>query len=197
MIDYSSSLNEELVIDAPSGRIRGIAQVPSPNCDARPAPGDMSLIVVHGISLPPGQFGGPWIDRLFTNCLPADEHEYFAGIVDLRVSAHALIRRDGEIRQYVPFTARAWHCGESSHCGRTRCNDFSVGIELEGADDIPYSDRQYEQLVALVVALRRTYASLSDAEIVGHEHIAPGRKTDPGPAFDWKRFRDALEKKEV
>lgn len=151
------------------------------------------LIVVHGISLPPGEFGGPWIEQLFTNCLPPDEHEYFTGICHLTVSAHALIRRDGSLVQFVPFTARAWHCGESSWQGRTVCNDFSVGIELEGTDETPYEDAQYAQLVALVVALRRSYASLRGADIVGHEQIAPGRKTDPGPAFDWNRFRQALD----
>lgn len=191
-MDYSSSLEAKLFIDPDSGWLADVTGVPSPNCDQRPAGEMPSLIVVHGISLPPGEYGGPWIDRLFTNTLPADAHEYFAGIADLRVSAHALVRRDGEIRQYVPFTARAWHAGESSYCGRACCNDFSIGIELEGTDDEPYAGPQYEQLGALVVALRRTYASLRDAEIVGHEHIAPGRKTDPGPAFDWDRLADAI-----
>jgi AmpD protein len=192
-MDYSSSLEQILIIDADKGWIEGVTQVPSPNADARPAGVEPSLIVVHGISLPPGEFGGPWIDRLFTNALPADGHEYFAGICHLKVSAHALIRRDGEIRQYVPFTARAWHAGQSSWCGREGCNDFSIGIELEGADDVPYTDAQYAGLGALVVVLRRTFASLREAEVVGHEHIAPGRKTDPGPAFDWSRFRKALD----
>ena len=144
-----------------------------------------------------GEFGGPWIDRLFTNSLPSEVHDYFAEIVDSRVSAHALIRRDGELRQYVPFTARAWHAGESSYCGRQACNDFSVGIELEGTDAVAYTDPQYERLAALVVALRRTYASLCGAEIVGHEHIAPGRKTDPGPAFDWNRLQSAIDVEET
>lgn len=192
-IDYSSSLDSRLNIDSASGWLRGVTRLPSPNADPRPDGTEPSLIVVHSISLPPGEFGGPWIDRLFTNCLPANEHEYFAEIVHLRVSAHALIRRDGEIRQYVPFTARAWHAGESSYCGRTACNDFSIGIELEGVDELPYTDAQYGQLTALVVALKRTYASLREAEIVGHEHIAPGRKTDPGPAFDWNRLNGALD----
>ena len=181
-----------MIIDEESGWLVGVARVPSPNCDRRPADCLPSLIVVHGISLPPGEFGGPWIDRLFTNTLPRDGHEYFAGIADLRVSAHVLIRRDGELRQYVPFTARAWHAGESSYCGRTACNDFSVGIELEGTDDTPYADVQYDRLAGLTAALKRTYASLADADIVGHEHIAPGRKTDPGPAFDWDDFKRRL-----
>ena len=182
-----------MIIDDSSGWLSDVQRVPSPNCDERPAGCEASLIVVHGISLPPGEFGGPWIDRLFTNSLPAEQHPYFAEIAHLQVSAHVLIRRDGELRQYVPFTARAWHAGESSHCGRKTCNDFSVGIELEGMDDVPYTDAQYDQLMRLVVALRATYASLRNADIVGHEHIAPGRKTDPGPAFDWKRFHAALD----
>jgi AmpD protein len=190
-------LDKEVIIDETSGWLRGVPCVVSPNCDARPEGSEASLIVVHGISLPPGEFGGPWIDKLFTNCLPPEEHDYFADIADLRVSAHALIRRDGELRQYVPFTARAWHAGESSYCGREVCNDFSVGIELEGVDDVAYTDAQYEKLTALVVALRRTYASLRDAEVVGHEHIAPGRKTDPGPAFDWNRLNRELAKEEA
>ena len=186
-MDYSSSLDRSLSIDD-EGWLRGVARVPSPNADARPPDCDPSLIVVHGISLPPGEFGGPWIDRLFTNCLPVDEHEYFATIDKLRVSAHALVRRDGEIRQYVPFGLRAWHAGESSWCGRQRCNDFSIGIELEGSDEIPYAEAQYERLAALIAALRLAYVSLRTAEIVGHQDIAPGRKTDPGPAFDWIRL---------
>jgi N-acetyl-anhydromuramoyl-L-alanine amidase len=185
-----------LIIDQASGWLGGVTHVPSPNCDARPDGVEPSLIVVHGISLPPGEFGGPWIDRLFTNCLPGDAHDSFAGICDLRVSAHALIRRDGSLIQYVPFTARAWHAGKSSWCGRQACNDFSIGIELEGTDHTPYLSAQYDRLVALVVALRRTYASLRDAEIVGHEHIAPGRKTDPGPSFDWEHFRRRLDASE-
>ena len=192
-MDYSSIPEGTLIIDPTSGWLSEAAQIPSPNCDERPAGCEPSLIVIHGISLPPGEFGGPWIDALFTNSLPVERHAYFAEIGHLRVSSHALIRRDGEVRQYVPFTARAWHAGQSSHCGRTACNDFSVGIELEGTDEMPYTDSQYERLVRLVAALRRTYASLRDADIVGHEHIAPGRKTDPGPAFDWKRFFGALE----
>jgi AmpD protein len=190
-MDYSNSLDRALSIDD-EGWIREIARLPSPNADSRPPDCEPSLVVVHGISLPPGEFGGPWIDRLFTNSLPADAHKYFAGIAHLKVSAHVLVRRDGEIRQYVPFTARAWHAGESSWCGRRVCNNFSIGIELEGTDEIPYTDPQYEQLAALVAVLRQSYASLRDAGIVGHDDIAPGRKTDPGPAFDWRRFERTL-----
>lgn len=189
-------MRASFTVDRDSGLIAPARYCQSPNQDARPAGAEPDLIVVHGISLPPGEFGGPWIDKLFTNCLPLDRHDYFKEIAALRVSAHALIRRDGEVRQYVPFTARAWHAGESVYCGREACNDFSIGIELEGMDDVAYSDAQYQRLAALVVALRRTYASLRDAEIVGHEHIAPGRKTDPGPAFDWTRLNSELAQKE-
>jgi AmpD protein len=180
-------LETALSIDA-QGWLRGVTRVPSPNADERPPGCEPSLLVVHGISLPPGEFGGPWIDRLFTNTLPAGEHEYFATIDKLRVSAHALVRRDGDIRQYVPFTRRAWHAGESSWCGRERCNDFSIGIELEGTDDIAYEALQYETLARIVAALREAYPTLREADIVGHDEIAPGRKTDPGPFFDWDRL---------
>jgi len=190
-MDYSSSLDTAFRIDE-HGWLRGVARVPSPNADERPPGCAPSLVVVHGISLPPGEFGGPWIDRLFTNTLPADAHEYFATIDKLRVSAHALVRRDGEIRQYVPFTRRAWHAGESSWCGRQRCNDFSIGIELEGTDEMPYEEAQYAALVRLIAALRLAYPTLRDAEVVGHSDIAPGRKTDPGPVFDWIRLRREL-----
>jgi AmpD protein len=181
-----------LNIDRKSGWIEGVTHLVSPNCDARPQGSELDLIVIHGISLPPGDFGGPWIDRLFTNGIRGDEHAYFAEICGLRVSAHVLIRRDGSVTQYVPFLARAWHAGESVHCGRSSCNDFSVGIELEGSDDIPYAEIQYTHLVKLVGALRRTYAGLRTADIVGHSDIAPGRKTDPGSHFDWVRFRRDL-----
>ncbi len=162
--------------------------MPSPNFDARPGGILPELIVVHGISLPPDEFGGPWIDRLFTNTLPPAEHPYFEKIKDLKVSTHVLIRRDGEPVQYVPFQERAWHAGASSYQGRERCNDFSVGIELEGADEIPYEPAQYRVLSAVILALCEAYPSLSLTRIAGHSDIAPGRKTDPGPAFDWQRL---------
>lgn len=181
-----------MIIDRDSGWIDGVDRVPSPNCDARPPGCELELIVVHGISLPPGEFGGPWIDRLFANELPADRHPYFAAVCNLRVSAHVLISRGGELTQYVAFTDRAWHAGESVHRGREWCNDFSVGIELEGADDIPYARAQYRALAELIGALRRTWPSLGEAEIVGHCDIAPGRKTDPGPSFDWSRLERLL-----
>ena len=163
----------------------------SPNCDARPPGTEIELLVVHGISLPPGEFGGPHIDALFCNRLDARAHEYFAAISALRVSAHLLVRRDGEVVQYVPFSKRAWHAGVSSFGGRERCNDYSVGIELEGTDDRPYSDPQYERLGAVVRLLRRRWPLIDEQRVVGHCDIAPGRKTDPGPIFDWRRLREA------
>src|SRR3979490_3363287 len=168
----------DLQVDLESGLIRGVRQIASPNRDSRPEGVETDLIVVHGISLPPGEFGGPWIDRLFTGGLPADAHPYFRDIARGRVSAHALIRRDGQIIQYVPFGARAWHAGPSEYRGRAACNDFSIGIELEGTDDIPYTDAQYDQLARVVRGLLATYPMLSPTHITGHSDIAPGRKTD-------------------
>lgn len=180
-----------MTIDPATGLLIGVRQVLSTHFDVRPAGVEPELIVVHGISLPPGEFGGPWIDSLFTGNLPPEVHPYFRTVRG-RVSAHVLIRRDGQILQYVPFGARAWHAGQSEYLGRSACNDFSIGIELEGTDDIPYTDAQYEQLPLLVDALLVAYPRLSSTHITGHSDIAPGRKTDPGPAFDWKRFREAL-----
>jgi AmpD protein len=179
----------ELQVDRDSGLLQGVRFVESPNCDARPPDSGLGLIVVHGISLPPGAFGGPWIDQLFTNELLADAHPYFAEIHARRVSAHLLVRRDGQITQFVKFTDRAWHAGQSNYAGRNACNDFSVGIELEGADSVPYEDVQYRVLATVVDALCAAYPSLSPQRLVGHSDIAPGRKTDPGPAFDWPRAR--------
>jgi len=182
-----------LKIDGATGLLLDARQVLSPHLDARPANAAIELIVIHGISLPPGEFGGPWIDHLFTGTLSADAHPYFREIAGQRVSSHALIRRDGETVQYVPFGERAWHAGVSEYRGRNSCNDFSIGIELEGTDDTPYTDLQYEKLAALAAALLSTYRSLSGEHIVGHSDIAPGRKSDPGPAFDWRRFRMRLK----
>jgi N-acetyl-anhydromuramoyl-L-alanine amidase len=176
-------------IDTDSGLIRGVRQVLSPHFDARPASAPPELIVVHNISLPPGEFGGPWIERLFTGNLPADAHPYFATMAPGRVSAHVLIRRDGQVVQFVPIGARAWHAGVSSWRGREACNDFSIGIELEGVDDAPYEAQQYTQLAALIEALCRAYPALATERVVGHSDIAPGRKTDPGAAFEWPRLR--------
>jgi N-acetyl-anhydromuramoyl-L-alanine amidase len=163
-------------------------QLPSPNQDARPAGMAPELIVIHCISLPPGEFGGPWIDRLFTNRLDPEAHPYFAEIAALRVSAHLLLRRNGALVQYVPFHRRAWHAGASSWRGRERCNDFSVGIELEGTDDGDYTTAQYRRLAAVIRALCRAYPSLSPRRLATHSEIAPGRKTDPGPGFDRTRL---------
>jgi AmpD protein len=181
-------------IDPATGLLAGVRQVLSPHFDTRPAGVLPELLVVHGISLPPGEFGGPWIDRLFTGTLPADGHPYFRDVVARRVSSHALIRRDGQIVQYVPFGERAWHAGQSTYRGRGSCNDFSIGIELEGTDDTPYADAQYEALAALIAALLAVYPSLTREAIAGHSDIAPGRKTDPGPSFDWPRLRALLER---
>jgi AmpD protein len=185
-------MQSPLKIEPATGLLSGARQVLSPHFDARPAGVLPELIVIHGISLPPGEFGGPWIDMLFTGGLPPDAHPYFKDISRSRVSAHALIRRDGTIVQYVPFQQRAWHAGQSHYRGRPACNDFSIGIELEGADDIPYTDPQYEQLAALVEVLLAIYPSLSAEHIAGHSDVAPGRKTDPGPAFEWERWRGIL-----
>ena len=175
-----------------AGLLSGARAVESPNSDARPGDLEPELIVVHGISLPPGRYGGPWIDRFFTNRLPAAADPYFETIRHLRVSSHALIARDGSLTQYVPFGRRAWHAGNSYWRGRSACNDFSIGIELEGTDEEPYDDRQYETLANLVAALQRAYPSLAEGWIAGHADIAPGRKTDPGPAFDWRRLEQAI-----
>lgn len=178
-------------IDTATALLMDTRYVPSPNVDDRPDD-EMSLIVIHGISLPPGEFGGHYIEQLFTNRLNPNEHPAFVPIADLRVSAHVLIRRDGELVQFVPFTHRAWHAGESSYQGRPRCNDFSIGIELEGTDEIPYEDNQYQVLATLIACLLRTYSQLSDKHITGHSDIAPGRKTDPGPAFEWDKLSHLL-----
>jgi N-acetyl-anhydromuramoyl-L-alanine amidase len=176
-------------VDLSTGLMRGVRQIASPNYDSRPAGVEADLIVVHGISLPPGEFAGPWIDRLFTNTLPADVHPYFAEICSRRVSSHLVIQRDGAITQYVKFTDRAWHAGKSVYRAREACNDFSVGIELEGTDTLPYEAAQYDALAEAVASLCSAYPLLSADRLTGHSDIAPGRKTDPGPAFDWQLAR--------
>jgi len=170
----------------------GAMRVPSPNCSKRPDPADISLLVIHNISLPPGQFGGPHIDELFCNRLDAAAHPYFADICHLQVSAHLLIRRDGAVVQYVPFDLKAWHAGRSSFAGREECNEFSIGIELEGTDEQPFSEAQYRTLTGVTQALLRRYPRIEPARIAGHSDIAPGRKTDPGPCFDWQGYRSTL-----
>jgi N-acetyl-anhydromuramoyl-L-alanine amidase len=181
-----------LKIDINTGLIEGVRFICSPNCDDRPPGSTVEVLVIHAISLPPGQFGGPEIEQLFCNTLDCDSHPYFREIEGLRVSAHVLIRRDGEIVQFVPLQARAWHAGESCCEGRTRVNDFSIGIELEGCDDQPFEAAQYQALCAVTGAIMRAYPAITPARIFGHSDIAPGRRTDPGPCFDWKRYRSAL-----
>ena len=169
-----------------TGIVRAAAQISSPNCDQRPADAAITLLVVHNISLPPGEFGGAGILELFTNRLDPRAHPYYATVAALKVSAHFLVRRDGSLIQFVPCDRRAWHAGASSWRGREGCNDFSIGVELEGADEVPYEPRQYATLGRLTRALRRRYPI---ADVAGYSDIAPGRKTDPGPAFDWGRYR--------
>ncbi len=175
------------------GWIQEARKLPSPNYDARPADMQIDLLVIHGISLPPGEFGGPWIDELFLNRLDAAAHPYFAEIEGMTVSSHILIRRDGEVVQYVSLLERAWHAGKSCFEGRERCNDFAIGIELEGTDELPYEPVQYERLTAVTKTIQLAFPFIRDDRIVGHADIAPGRKTDPGPAFDWHRYRSLLE----
>lgn len=175
-----------------AGLVAAARRVTSPNSDPRPPGFAPELIVIHGISLPPGRYGGPWIDRLFTNSLPAEADPYFATIQQMRVSSHVLIDREGRITQYVPFHERAWHAGSSWWRGRANCNDFSIGIELEGTDEEPYDDHQYTALVPLIAALQGSYPALAEGWIAGHSDIAPGRKTDPGPVFDWGRLERGL-----
>jgi len=167
--------------------------IESPNSDERPAQQSAELIVIHNISLPPGQFGGAYIEQLFTNQLQPEDHPYFETIHQLNVSSHILIDRKGEITQFVPFHKRAWHAGESNYCGREACNDFSIGIELEGTDNEPYEEIQYRQLADLINELQSAYPSLDKDGITGHCDIAPQRKTDPGPAFDWGHLKQLLQ----
>ncbi|MGB5597880.1 MAG: 1,6-anhydro-N-acetylmuramyl-L-alanine amidase AmpD [Thiothrix litoralis] len=181
-----------MIIDAETGLLDVARQCPSPNHDERPNGCVPELIVLHNISLPPYEFGGNWIDQLFTNQLDPTAHPFFADICHLRVASHLLIRREGEIVQYVPFHLRAFHAGVSQWRGRERCNDFSIGIEIEGTDFEAFTEAQYQQLAQLLPALVAAYPGLSLQHITGHEHIAPGRKTDPGPFFDWQRLSGAL-----
>ncbi|PBP46984.1 N-acetylmuramoyl-L-alanine amidase [Pseudomonas syringae] len=178
-------------LDSASGWFDGVQHCPSPNFNARPE-GEISLLVIHNISLPPAQFKTGKVQAFFQNQLDIDEHPYFVGIADLRVSAHFLIERDGEVIQFVSCLDRAWHAGVSSFQGREGCNDFSVGIELEGTDDQPFTDAQYDALIDLTRQLRQAFEAITPQRICGHSDVAPGRKTDPGPCFDWARFRAAL-----
>lgn len=186
-------MTREFVVDPQSGLLSPCRQSPSPNCDARSGDAPLSLVVLHGISLPPGEFGGREIEQLFQNTLDWDAHPYFSEIRGMQVSAHLLIRREGEIVQFVPFTERAWHAGESHFRGAAACNDYSIGIELEGEDDTPYEEEQYSVLVDVLKAIKQAYPQISTREIAAHSDIAPGRKTDPGAAFDWLRLYDGLK----
>ncbi|HXH55433.1 MAG TPA: 1,6-anhydro-N-acetylmuramyl-L-alanine amidase AmpD [Gammaproteobacteria bacterium] len=183
-------------IDVATGMLYDVRYVPSPNYNERPTGTVIDLLVIHNMSLPPGEFGGPHIDALFTNVLDSSLHPYFAEISGLEVSSHCLIRRDGKIVQYVPFNKRAWHAGDSCFEERENCNDFSIGIELEGTDEIPYTPIQYDILADLVVLLKKTYPGITDNRVVGHSTIAPVRKTDPGSVFDWDLLAKLSMKKE-
>jgi len=179
-------------IDPVTHLLKGADYIPSPNMDDRPETSDINLLVIHSISLPPGEYGGNHIEQLFTNSLPADAHPYFEEIHQLEVSAHVLIKRDGRVIQFVPFNKRAWHAGESCYQGNECCNDFSIGIELEGTDTDTFESCQYETLVELVKALCIHYPALTTTRIAGHSDIAPGRKTDPGSGFDWNKLSALL-----
>ena len=174
------------------GWLDNARRLPSPHCDDRPEPADVSLLVIHNISLPPNVFGGPWIEDLFLGRLDAAAHPFFGTVAHLRVSAHLLIRRNGDLEQFVPFHRRAWHAGQSVFAGRDACNDFSVGIEMEGADDVPYTELQYQRLADVTRVLMARFPAITPERITGHSDIAPARKTDPGPAFDWQRFRAGI-----
>ncbi len=182
-----------IAINTKTGLIEGVRYVPSPNFDQRPFDAEVNLLVIHNISLPPGEFGGPYVEALFTNTLDPHAHPYFQEIAELKVSCHCFIRRTGEIIQFVPFHERAWHAGESSFEGREKCNNYSIGIELEGTDELPYTPSQYQALKEITLALQAIYPGITENRMVGHSTIAPIRKTDPGPAFDWLAFKTALK----
>jgi len=174
------------------GWLEAVRRVPSPHCNARPAGTVIDLLVIHNISLPPGAFGGPWVEQLFCGQLDPDAHPYFATIASNPVSAHLFIRRDGETVQFVDLWQRAWHAGRSCWHGRSECNDYGIGIELEGTDETPFTAAQYQRLAALTGEIMRRFPAITAERIVGHSDVAPGRKTDPGPAFDWDRYRRLL-----
>ncbi len=178
-----------MIINEETGLLQDCVQCPSPNKDERPAGQAIDLIVVHSISLPPGEYGGKAIENFFQNRLNKNEHPYYSEIHEMQVSSHLLIKRTGNIVQFVPFHERAWHAGQSNYQGRERCNDFSIGIELEGSDTDVFEDKQYQQLVGIIIALQATYPKISD-NITGHSDISPGRKLDPGTGFDWQKLND-------
>ncbi|MFU9047300.1 1,6-anhydro-N-acetylmuramyl-L-alanine amidase AmpD [Acinetobacter tibetensis] len=174
------------------GQLIGAKQIPSPNFNQRPAEAKIELVVIHNISLPPSQFGGGYIQQFFQNQLDSTRHPYFETIQDLKVSAHLLILRTGEVLQFVNFQQRAWHAGRSSYLGQQECNDYSIGIELEGSDDCAFETLQYQVLAQVVVSLQQAYPAIQQ-HVAGHSDIAPGRKTDPGPYFDWVKFRSLVQ----
>lgn len=176
----------------PDVLIHSAMYLPSPHWDERPPETEISLLVIHSISLPPGEFGGQYVHALFLNTLPVEHHPYFSEIAHLKVSSHLFIDREGKIWQFVPLDKRAWHAGASVFAGRANCNDYSIGIELEGTDDIPYTDAQYGALAAVTQRIQRLYPAITIDRIVGHSDIAPGRKTDPGMCFDWVHYREKL-----
>ncbi|MDD1014359.1 1,6-anhydro-N-acetylmuramyl-L-alanine amidase AmpD [Pseudomonas rubra] len=183
-------------LDRATGWFAGVRHCPSPNCNARAEGEVISLLVIHNISLPPAQFGTGKVQEFFQNRLDATEHPYFVGIKHLRVSAHFFIERDGKVTQFVSCLDRAWHAGVSSFEGREACNDFSIGIELEGTDELPFTDAQYQALQTLTRQIQAAWPAIGTERIQGHSDIAPGRKTDPGGAFDWPRYRAGLKDKE-
>lgn len=183
---------EKLRVDDQGAWLEAVNKVISPNCDTRPDGTEVDLLVIHSISLPPDEFGGDYIDQLFTNTLDPNQHPYFKEIASLRVSAHIMINRHGMLTQYVPFNQRAWHAGESEFEGRAMCNDYSIGIELEGCDSKDFTAAQYAALVNITEALMQFWPKIKKNRITGHCHIAPNRKTDPGPRFDWDHYFSAL-----
>lgn len=189
------AMSQELKFNLRKHLLEPVSFKLSPHHDDRPENCLIDLLVLHNISLPPGQFGSDAIEKFFCGQLDFNAHPYFADIANLRVSSHLLIRRDGEIIQFVPFNKRAWHAGVSLFNGKTKCNDFSIGIELEGSDYVPFTSRQYQRLVDVIELLMQTYPAITQQRIVGHEHIAPGRKTDPGPFFDWDLLATCLKER--
>lgn len=189
MGDKESPATSPGPVDPGTGLVAGVRYAPSPHRDSRPPGVEVDVLVIHAISLPPNRFGGPEIEAFFRGRLDSSAHPYFQTIAELRVSAHFLIRRDGEIVQFVPVNLRAWHAGESRFDNRARVNDFSVGIELEGSDDVPFEEAQYAALAVLTGILCEAFPGIVPAHIVGHADVAPGRKTDPGPWFDWPHYR--------
>lgn len=192
MTPLSQSSDHAIAALRETGRLPEARWCPSPNFGPRPDGAGISLLVVHNISLPPGEFGGGEIEQFFCNRLDPTAHPYFRTIAGLKVSAHALIDRDGEVTQFVSLLDRAWHAGRSCFEGEPECNDFSIGIELEGTDEVPYTEAQYVTLVRLTRQIMQAWPAVTPERVTGHCDIAPGRKTDPGPAFDWEYFQSLL-----